>query len=61
MKTDSINITQITQEKTQKPNANDFEDLTDDWDFIQQSSSRMELIDRSDDGEPDDLLTFEKN
>ncbi|MBT8187806.1 MAG: hypothetical protein HKP38_07285 [Croceitalea sp.] len=40
---------------------NDFEDLTDDWDFIQQSSSRMELIDRSDDGEPDDLLTFEKN
>jgi len=40
---------------------NDFDDLTDDWDFISQSSSKIELIDISGGGEPDDLLTFEKN
>jgi hypothetical protein len=40
---------------------NDFDDLTDDWDFISQSSTKIELIDISGGGEPDDLLTFEKN
>lgn len=40
---------------------NDFDDLTDDWDFISQSSTKIELIDISDGGEPDDLLTFERN
>ncbi len=40
---------------------NDFDDLTDDWDFISQSSTKIELIDVSGGGEPDDLLTFEKN
>ncbi len=40
---------------------NDFDDLTDDWDFISQTSTKIELIDISGGGEPDDLLTFEKN
>jgi len=40
---------------------NDFDDLTDDWDFISQTSTKIELIDISGVGEPDDLLTFEKN
>ena len=40
---------------------NDFDDLTDDWDFISQTSNKIELIDISGGGEPDDLLTFEKN
>jgi hypothetical protein len=40
---------------------NDFDGLTDDWDFISQTSTKIELIDISGGGEPDDLLTFEKN
>ena len=40
---------------------NDFDDLTDDWDFISQTSTKIELIDISGGGEPDDLLTFERN
>jgi hypothetical protein len=40
---------------------NDFDDLTDDWDFISQTSTKIELIDISGGGEPNDLLTFEKN
>ncbi len=40
---------------------NDLDDLTDDWDFILQTSTKIELIDISGGGEPDDLLTFEKN
>lgn len=40
---------------------NDFDDLTDDWDFISQTSTKIELIDISGGGEPDDFLTFEKN
>lgn len=40
---------------------NDFDDLTDDWDFISQSSTKIELIDISGGVEQDDFLTFEKN
>ncbi len=40
---------------------NDFDDLTDDWDFISQTSTKIELIDIGGGGEPDDLLTFERN
>ncbi len=40
---------------------NDFNDLTDDWDFISQTPTRLELIDISGGGEPDDLLTLERN
>ena len=40
---------------------NPFDDLTDDWDFISQTSTKIELIDISGDAEPDDLLTFERN
>ncbi len=40
---------------------NDLDDLTDDWDFILQTSTKIELIDISGGGEPDDLSTFEKN
>jgi len=40
---------------------NDFDDLTDDWDFISQTSTKIELIDISGGGEADDYLTFEKN
>jgi len=37
---------------------NDFEDLNDDWHFVSQSSTKIELIDIS--GGTDNL-TFEKN
>ena len=40
---------------------NDFDALTDDWDFISQTSTKIELIDISGGGEPDDVLTFERN
>lgn len=40
---------------------NDFEDLNDDWDFISQSSSKIELIDISGGNGGTDYLTFEKN
>lgn len=41
--------------------SNDFEDLNDDWDFISQSSSKIELIDISGGNGGTDYLTFEKN
>jgi hypothetical protein len=43
------------------PLTNEFEDLNDDWDFISQSSSKIELMDVSGGGGGTDFLTFEKN
>ena len=40
---------------------NDFEDLNDDWDFISQSPTKIELIDVSGGNDGTDYLTFEKN
>ena len=40
---------------------NDFEDLNDDWDFISESSTKIELIDVSGGNGGTDYLTFEKN
>jgi len=40
---------------------NDFEDLNDDWDFVSQSSVKIELIDISGGNGGTDNLTFEKN
>jgi hypothetical protein len=40
---------------------NDFEELNDDWDFITQSSSKIELKDLSGGDGGIDYLTFEKN
>jgi hypothetical protein len=40
---------------------NDFEDLNDDWDFISQSATKIELIDISGGNGGTDYLTFEKN
>ncbi len=40
---------------------NNFEDLNDDWHFISQSSTKIELIDVSGGGGGTDYLTFEKN
>lgn len=40
---------------------NDFEDLNDDWDFISNSTSKIELIDVSGGNGGTDFLTFEKN
>ncbi len=40
---------------------NDFQDLNDDWDFISQSATKIELIDVSGGGGGTDYLTFEKN
>jgi len=40
---------------------NDFEDLNDDWDFISNSASKIELIDVSGGNGGTDFLTFEKN
>ena len=40
---------------------NDFEDLNDDWDFISQSSTKIELIDISGGNGGIDYLTFEKS
>jgi hypothetical protein len=41
--------------------ANDFEDLNDDWDFISQTSAKIELIDVSGGNGGTDYLIFEKN
>ncbi|MFD0836030.1 hypothetical protein ACFQ0I_09660 [Mariniflexile aquimaris] len=40
---------------------NDFNDLNDDWDFISQSSTKIELIDISGGNGGIDYLTFQKN
>jgi len=40
---------------------NDFEDLNNDWDFVSQSSTKIELIDISGGNGGTDNLTFEKN
>ena len=40
---------------------NDFEDLNDDWDFISQTSTKIELLDISGGNGDTDYLTFEKN
>jgi heat shock protein HslJ len=40
---------------------NDFEDLNDDWDFISQSSTVIELTDVSGGNGDTDFLTFERN
>jgi hypothetical protein len=40
---------------------NDFEELNDDWDFISHTSTKIELVDISDENDGDDYLTFEKN
>jgi len=39
----------------------DFEDLSDDWDFISHTSTKIELIDMSGGNGGTDYLTFEKN
>jgi len=40
---------------------NDFEDLSDDWDFVSYSATKIELIDESGGNGDADYLTFEKN
>lgn len=40
---------------------NDFESLDDDWDFVSQTSTKIELIDVSGGNGGTDYLTFEKN
>lgn len=40
---------------------NNFQDLVNDWDFISQSSTKIELIDISGGNGGIDYLTFEKN
>jgi len=40
---------------------NDFKDLNDDWDFISQSSAKIELINVSGGNGGTDYLIFEKN
>lgn len=40
---------------------NDFDDLTDDWNFVSQSATKVELIDISGGNGGIDNLTFEKN
>jgi len=40
---------------------NDFEDLNDDWDFVSQSETKIELIDISGGNGGTDYLTLEKN
>ena len=42
------------------PAQNDFDELNDDWDILSNSKTKIELIDRDDDGNHD-YLTFEKN
>lgn len=39
----------------------DFEDLSDDWDIVSQTSTRIQLIDVSGGGGGTDSVTFEKN
>jgi hypothetical protein len=43
------------------PDTSDFEDLNDDWDIVNSTSTRIELIDISGGNGDTDLLTFEKN
>ncbi len=40
---------------------NDFLDLNDDWDFVSQTSTKIELIDSSGGNGGTDYLTFERN
>jgi len=40
---------------------NQFEDLNDDWDFISESATKIELIDVSGGNGDTDYLTFQKN
>lgn len=40
---------------------NNFDDLSDDWDFVSQSETKIELIDVSGGNGGTDYLTFEKN
>lgn len=40
---------------------NDFEDLSDDWDILSVSGSKIELVDVSGGNGGTDFLTFEKN
>lgn len=40
---------------------NDFEDLIDDWDFVSQADTKIELKDVSGGSGETDYLTFEKN
>ncbi|MFD0964256.1 hypothetical protein [Pseudofulvibacter geojedonensis] len=40
---------------------NEFEDLNDDWDFITNTVTKIELIDVSGGNGSTDYLTFEKN
>lgn len=40
--------------------SNNFDELNDDWDILSNSKTKIELIDRDDDGNHD-YLTFEKN
>jgi hypothetical protein len=41
--------------------SNDFEDLSDDWDFVSQSTTKIELVDVSGGNGGIDSLTFERN
>lgn len=41
--------------------SNEFEDLSDDWDIISQSSTKIELIDVSGGNGGTDYLSFQKN
>jgi hypothetical protein len=41
--------------------SNDFQDLSDDWDFVSHTSTKIELIDVSGGNGGTDYLTFEKN
>jgi hypothetical protein len=41
--------------------SNEFEELNDDWDFITQSATKIELIDVSGGNGGTDYLTFERN
>ena len=38
----------------------DFEELSDDWDILEYTSSRIELVDDDDDDSDTEYLTFEK-
>ncbi len=40
---------------------NDFEDLSDDWDIVSRSATRLELVDVSGGNGGTDYLTFERN
>ncbi|MFA7273389.1 MAG: hypothetical protein WC044_05940 [Crocinitomicaceae bacterium] len=42
------------------PTTNNFDELSDDWDIVTQTNSKLELIDVSGGNGGTDLLTFEK-